>query len=170
MAQFTRGQLKSLVKECLVEILSEGLAKGDSHLIDPGPIQERRSPAPRSPSPPRSSSPALNSVVFGSSQPPQKKVPTSNMGPGKRQIPDSNRETASAIKSHISTITSDPVMSQIFADTAASTLQEQFHADRGQGRADVSSELVSDPLTDDFLSESAKNWSALAFPDSPKSR
>ncbi len=90
------------------------------------------------------------------------------MGLGKRPMPDASRENA--IRGQISAITSDPVMSQIFADTATSTLQEQIQADRGQGRADVSSELVADPLTDDFLSESAKNWSALAFSDSPKNR
>lgn len=160
MAQLTRGQLKSIVKECLVEILSEGLAGGDRGLSSE-PIQERRVPAQRTPAPPpRSASPALNSVVFGSSQPPAKKSPS-----GQRRPPPE-----ASINSQISAITTDPVMSQIFADTAASTLQEQIHADRGQGRADVSSELVSDPLTDDFLSESAKHWSALAFSDSPKAR
>lgn len=159
MAQLTRGQLKSIVKECLVEILSEGLAGGDRE-----PIQERRAPAPRTPTaPPRSASPALNSVVFGSGQPPAKKSPNINMGVGRRPLPEA------AIKSQISAITTDPVMSQIFADTASSTLQEQIHADRGQGRPDLDSETAPDPLSDAFLSESARNWSVLAFSDS-KSR
>lgn len=164
MAQLTRGQLKSIVKECLVEILSEGLAGGDRPLIAAEPLQERRAPANRTPvAPPRSASPALNSVVFGSSQQPTRKTSNTNMGPGRRPIPDS------AIKSQISAITSDPVMSQIFADTASSTLQEQIHADRGQGRPDLDSESAPDPLSDAFLSESARNWSVLAFSDS-KSR
>lgn len=166
MAQFTRGQLKSLVKECLVEILSEGLARGER--LETSAIQERKISTSKSPTPPRSSSPALNSVVFGSSQMPHKKTAAGNSDSNRRQSTESFRETS--IKSHIDTITSDPVMSQILADTAASTLQEQIHADRGQGRADVSSELVSDPITDSFLSESAKNWSALAFSDPPKAR
>lgn len=165
MAQLTRGQLKSIVKECLVEILSEGLAGGDKNSADLDSIQERRSLAPRNAaSPPRSSSPALNSVVFGSGQSVPKKPLATNMGSRKSQAAES------AIKSQISAITSDPVMSQIFADTATSTLQEQIHADRGQGRPDLTSESAPDPLSDGFLSESAKNWSILAFSDSPKSR
>ncbi len=164
MAQLTRGQLKSIVKECLVEILSEGLAGGDRPLMSAEPIQERRSPSPRTPAaPPRSSSPALNSVVFGSGQQTAKKSPNTNMGVGRRPLPEA------AIKSQISAITTDPVMSQIFADTASSTLQAQIHADRGQGRPDLDSESAPDPLSDAFLSESARNWSVLAFSDS-KSR
>lgn len=166
MAQLTRGQLKGLVKECLVEILSEGLSsRGETNLVSPESIQEKKSIAPKtSSSPLRSSSPALNSVVFGSGR-------SEANTPARRTAPENKKSDSTlAIKNHISTITSDPIMSQIFADTAASTLQEQIHADRGQGRPDVSSELIDDPLTDNFLSESAKNWSALAFSDSSKNR
>lgn len=169
MSQLTRGQLKSIVKECLVEILSEGLAGGDRNSLESNAIQERKSPTPRAPAPPtRSSSPALNSVVFGTGQAAPKKTENSNMGLGRRQTPDGNRETV--LKNHISTITTDPVMSQIFADTASSTLQEQIQADRGQGRPNLSLESAPDPISDNFLSESAKNWSILAFSDAPKAR
>lgn len=164
MAQMTRGQLKSIVKECLLEILTEGLAGGEREAAPVERMTEARPSAPRRPAaPPRSASPALNSVVFGSGQQPPKK----SGGQTPRRAPDAARENA--VRSHISALTSDPVMSQIFADTAASTLQEQIHADRGQGRPDLDSETAPDPLSDAFLSESAKNWSMLAFSDS-KSR
>lgn len=164
MSQLTRGQLKSIIKECLVEILSEGLAAGsDKHLITPEGLRESRRPTQSAPRiPPRSNSPALNSVVFGQKTP---KTPTV---PSKAQT--SQRKTDSIVKSQISAITEDSVMSQIFADTASSTLQEQLQADRGRGRPDLMSESVADPLSDDFLSASARNWASLAFSETPKTR
>lgn len=168
MAQFTRGQLKSLVKECLVEILTEGLAtSSDTHLMTPPGVQEQRQikQRPSASTPLRSGSPALNSVVFGSGQ---KKQAAPASKPVQREKMPSRFDTA--VREQISTLTSDPVMSQIFADTAASTLQEQIHADTGKGRPNLDVEAAPDPITDNFLSESAKNWAALAFSDSSKSR
>ena len=161
MSQLTRGQLKSIIKECLVEILSEGLAAGsDRHLITPEGLRESRRPTQSAPRiPPRSNSPALNSVVFNQKNPPE----LSKAQP-------SQRKTDSIVKSQISAITEDSVMSQIFADTASSTLQEQLQADRGRGRPDLMSESVADPLSDDFLSASARNWASLAFSETPKTR
>jgi hypothetical protein len=164
MSQLTRGQLKSLIKECLVEILSEGLAAGsDKHLITPEGLRESRRPTQSAPRiPPRSNSPALNSVVFGQKTPKAPTVPSKSH--------PSQRNPDSIFKSQISTITADPVMSQIFADTASSTLQEQIQADSGHGRPDLMSESVADPLSDDFLSASARNWASLAFSETPKTR
>ncbi len=156
MSQITRGQLKSLVKECLVEILSEGLLRGSQDNVSESVKSETRSQQPKSRIPLRSESPALRSVSFGSKAPapPQKKV------------------TELAVKSHVGAITSDPVMSQILEDTATTTLQEQIYAERAPGRsspADVVSES-SQAFHDDFLTESAKNWSTLAFSEMPRNR
>jgi len=156
MSQITRGQLKSLVKECLVEILSEGLLPGNREVVPEISKSEIRSQQTKNRIPLRSESPALKSVSFGSksSAAPQKKI------------------AESAIRTHVGALTSDPVMSQIFEDTATTTLQEQIYAERVPGRpsaADVMSESPQS-LTDDFLSESAKNWSTLAFSESPRNR
>lgn len=150
MSKFTRSQLKDLVKECLVEILSEGLAPGGV------PLHERRveaTPAPqRRPAPTRAGSPALNSVVFGSG------------APAKRP----QRQTASSkprIVDNIGSLTSDPVMSQIFADTASTTLQEQIQAEAGRPGGPSMTESVSDP---NDLFEGSENWATLAFADAPR--
>lgn len=149
MSKFTRSQLKDLVKECLVEILSEGLAPG-------GALHERRvesaTPTPRRPAPTRAGSPALNSVVFGSG------------APAKRpQRPQAS--PAPRVVDSIGTLTSDPVMSQILADTASTTLQEQIQAEAGRPGGPSMTESVSEP-TDLF--EGAENWATLAFADAPR--
>jgi len=158
MSKFTRDQLKDLVKECLVEILSEGLS-ADLRMVEstasvPPP---RRTPRPQPvPLPHRANSSALNSVVYGTGRPAQKVAD--------RASPPS--PPRSAIVESIGTLTSDPVMSQIFADTATTTLQEQFQAESGRPGTPSGDELVGSPV--DIFSESAKNWAALAFSESSR--
>ena len=185
MAQFTRGQLKSLVKECLVEILAEGLSVNiasvhtkkssnndtEKTLISSAPIQERnRALSNKTKSIAqslRSNSPALNSVVYGSNK--QEKNHTESYDV------DAERRLENVIRDNISYITDDPIMSQILSDTASTTLQEQFKADGVTNSmsniADNSSDdFAAGPLANDFLSNSAKNWETLAFSDTPKRR
>lgn len=156
MSQITRGQLKSIVKECLVEILSEGLLRGKNESVPEPTKIDSRPQQSKNRIPPRSESPALKSVSFGTRTPstPQKKI------------------AESAVRNHVGTITSDPVMSQILEDTATTTLQEQIYAERVPGRpsaADVMTES-SQVFPDEFLTESAKNWSTLAFSETPRNR
>jgi|MDTB01.3.fsa_nt_gb hypothetical protein len=58
--KLNRSSLKSLVKECLVEILSEGLSETSSMMIESAPTRKKatrkREPAPRRP--------ALDTVKF----------------------------------------------------------------------------------------------------------
>lgn len=150
MSKFTRDQLKNLVKECLVEILTEGLATSPVVVES----SERRPLAqPRSrPSPPpsRAMSPALNSVVFGT----------------KQQKPAAAPRRSNPIIENIGSVTSDPIMSQIFADTAATTLQEQVQAESSRPGMVSGDELVGSPT--DIFGESAQHWATLAFSDGPK--
>lgn len=151
MSKFTRSQLKDLVKECLVEILSEGLAPGTGHLQERAPAS-RQPTGGRPSAPSRSGSPALNSVVFGASA--SAKRPQRSPSP-----------LAPSVVDNIGALTSDPVMSQIFADTAITTLQEQIHAESHRPGAPSMTEAVTEP-TDLF--EGAENWAALAFADAPR--
>lgn len=158
MSKLTRGQLKDLVKECLVEILAEGLATPQTRVAAPSPSIKMNSQLrqPPRPIPTRAQSPALNAVSFSNT----------NLKP-----PQKNFE--SVVKQNVSLLTSDPVMSSIFSDTAATTLQEQIGADSSPGRM-VPDEMIagSDAGTDvegmDVFSESAKKWAALAFSEAPK--
>ena len=153
MAKLTKTQLKGIVKECLVEILTEGLA-GSEHLI------EARSPARRAPTrrkaQSRSRGTALDKMVYSQSKtstPSQEKV---------------NKNFDNAISETVSTLTSDPVMSQIFADTARTTLQERISAEAGKPGAVSMMETAAPGVNIeevDIFSESSQNWAALAFAD-----
>ena len=73
-----------------------------------------------------------------------------------------------------STMTDDPVMSAIFADTARTTLQEQYGADSSDprrsmmslagssGQADQAAQVVSNNNIEDLF-DGAGNWATLAF-------
>lgn len=160
MSQITRGQLKSIVKECLVEILSESLLKESTNSSPVSLKNEVLTNQIKNKIPPRSESPALKSVLYGQNS--SSKSPAAS-------LKNSNR---SAIKNHVGSITSDPIMSQIFEDTASTTLQEQIYAERSPGRSTLSDivEESSQEFSSEFLTESAKNWSTLAFSETPKNR
>jgi hypothetical protein len=151
MAKLSKSQLKEIVKECLVEILSEGLSgKGTSHLLEP--MQEsksrrtKRSAKKRMPT--RASSPALEKVAYA---------------PHHEQVPHDRFD--SAVDETVGTLTSDPMMAAIFADTARTTLQEQTGHDGSPGSvSQVESFAPGQDVSEvDIFADSSKNWAALAF-------
>jgi ribosomal protein S20 len=106
MAKMRKSQLKEIVKECLVEILSEGLASNSqaaarltsrtsSKKVNEGLTHSKKSATRRKT--------ALDSISYGESP-----------------------RLDSAIENSVSTLTSDPIMQSIFNDTARTTLQEQL--------------------------------------------
>ena len=136
MAKVTKTQLKSLVKECLVEILSEGLANEASTLVE--------SRAPRSPSKQKRTkpklNPALDKVAFGQT-----------------------------INDTVSTLTDDPVLADIFGDTARTTLQEQLSAESASPNVGVSPLSSNDPGIDtELFGDNADRWADLAFASAKK--
>lgn len=162
MSKFTRGQLKELVKECLVEILAEGLAHPPT---SPEPTRERdvrqsrSTPVTRSPQasmPPRSTSASLNSAVFDNA---------SRGGTSGFPRTESKKSTHNPVLTAIGRVTSDPIMSEIFADTAATTLAEQVQAEAGRPGAIAGSELTGEP---DMIFDGAQNWASLAFSEPVK--
>ena len=105
MSRLSRSQLKGLVKECLLEILSEGIGESESQMISES-TRPRRQRSSRESSSRRS---ALDHVSFGSKP---------------RENPRFNERVENNVKS----LTQDPVMQAIFSDTAKTTLQEQLAA------------------------------------------
>lgn len=98
-----KSELKMIVKECLLEILMEGVANNtqQSQTAQRGEIRENKI-ARKSP---------LEQIVPNRS--PQKRYEDRKVVP----------ETIKSI------VPNDPVMSSIFADTASTTLKEQIAAD-----------------------------------------
>ncbi len=139
MAKMSRGDLKSLVKECLFEILLE--ATEESGVM----AESKRKKAPRRD---RSSSrrPALDMMSMNNKKPTPK--------------PKKNFD--------VSELTSDPVMAAIFQDTAATTLVEQASAERRPGHAtastmDTAAKTVSQNDPSELFGAASKNWATLAF-------
>ena len=139
MAKLSRNQLKSLIKECLVEVLVEGLNPGSKSTS----LQEQVSPtkkrASRSSSSQKSLRPALDSVRFNQS-----------------------------VTESVAACTSDPILANILTDTARTTLQEQLGEEASHSRqvsvnGDQAAKMAasSDPV--DMFGDAANNWAALAF-------
>ena len=145
MAKLSKSSLKMIVKECLVEILQEGLM-ADTVISESSTRRAvkkkriRKEPAPRSTS--------LDNIRFDKSEPEPNKNFEKNV-----------RETANAM-------TDDPVLSSILADTAMTTLQEQTSAEsRGMPAAgsDRAAMAAAMSTPDELFSESASKWADLAF-------
>ena len=150
MAKFSRNQLKSLVKECLVEILEEGIGTPGAQL------QESRSRRSASKQPAtHTRRRGLDNITYGS----KKKV--------------ENPDFKNNVKQSVRSLTPDPVLQAIFSDTAKTTLQEQINDNGSNSTAEAqiamqgdsaSREMIqSDPMS--MFGESSQNWAALAFSD-----
>ena len=135
--------LKSIVKECLVELLAEGLSGGDTESLTES-IEKR----------PRKSIPSEPQSDVYSNFNKQMKV---------------NASFEEKTKQVISNATSDPVMASLLEDTAKTTLQEQNTADRpNQFTAkptDTYSQAVSESDPMEMFGGASNNWAALAFSD-----
>ena len=148
MAKLTKNALKSIVKECLLEILVEGLAGQDV----PEPLMEARrprKPTSKRPQEKRSRRPALDNINFGNK-----------------------------VQVAVGGLTDDPVLSSILADTATTTLQEQYEQAPSSNNAQPShlhqvsvhgdqaakATAQADPM--DMFGGASANWASLAFPGS----
>tara|TARA_E500000331_G_C17199540_1_gene688652 strand:+ start:713 stop:1141 length:429 start_codon:yes stop_codon:yes gene_type:complete len=140
MAKVSRSMLKGIVKECLVELLAEGLSGGDTRELN--------------------ESISNNAVSFKNS------VKRTQKPAAKKVVNESFEENTRKV---ISNTTSDPVMASLLEDTAKTTLQEQNSADSSNRFAakatDSYSRAVdsSDPV--ELFGEASNNWAALAFSD-----
>lgn len=150
MSRLSRSQLKGLVKECLLEILSEGIGGSESQMISESASPRRQQRPSRERSSRKS---ALDHVSFGAQSAPNPKF----------------NETVENIGK---SLTQDPVMQAIFSDTAKTTLQEQLNAGGpaspqgsvlSQGDDAARHMASSDPS--DLFSGASQNWAALAFGD-----
>lgn len=146
MAKITRSVLKSLVKECLVEILVEGIDGSSADLLeeslDHQPAQTRQ----KKPDP----------MIEINQR--RKQLDSRMVDTRQKQLDEQNAK-------NISMLTEDPMMAEIFADTAATTLQEQIESKGKMSYrtpGDHASQVVSQNDPSDLFS-GAGNWADLAF-------
>ena len=147
MAKVSKSLLKEIVKECLVEILAEGITGGDTNSLVES-VQKVKSTK-------RVSS---KDRIMKNILPPKQKVVNENFEKNMRSV--------------ISNTTQDPVMAELLADTAQTTLQEQNSADSGSRFAarptDSVSQVVAESDPTELFGGAANNWAQLAFSDSAK--
>ncbi len=141
MSKVTKSVLKNIVKECLVEILQEGIS---SDML----IKESRS----------------SRKMSGLAKASKRIRPGDAMHPGLDNVRFTKKVDEAA-----SGLTDDPIMSSIFKDTAQTTLQNQFNAEQGRGsmpahQGDTASQAVATNEINDLF-EGADKWAALAFSD-----
>lgn len=150
MSKLLRSELKDIVKECLVEILAEGIGSTPSRSVTQKRTQQRHQ-SKRINETKRKS--YLDNIVFNKS----KNIPNEY-----GEIPQVNIKT---------NITKDPTLNAILADTAKSTLQEQIAAEsRGSRVNPVSNDPISKIVDknnpeDLFGASAASKWAQLAFFD-----
>ncbi len=140
MAKVTRSVLKEMVKECLVEILSEGLVNSSDQLHESKKRKPRQRKAER-----------VDASVFQE----RKKMLRKNIS-----------VQENAVKNRVNNITQDPIMQDILADTAATTFKEQplteSAAKRDYVPGDAAAKAVYDNELEDLF-DGAENWASLAF-------
>ena len=151
MAKINRSSLKLIVKECLVEILQEGLSGTESTNF----ISESSNGLKR---PKRRSAPRRNALDLIQHSASEK---------------NKNQDFDKRIKNNVSSMTDDPVLSDILSDTAKTTLQEQFSADRkgpsgtilpSSANGDVAARAVAASSPEDiFGNDVSSKWAKLAF-------
>jgi hypothetical protein len=130
----TKDQLKMIVKECLVEILSEGIG------------------------------PSIDKNIYESKRHQQVK----NLAPqkAKQAAPTPTAALKETIKREAG---GNPVMADIFADTAATTLQTMIESDRSkaalQPTGKVERIVAAASPEQIFGEEAASKWASLAFMD-----
>ncbi len=134
MSKLSREKLKKimgpLVKECLVEILQEGISGVNMSQPNRSSVTESRE---------------LKTLQ-------------------RRKKATDNIKFEKAVKSSAESLSQDPIMQSIFADTAKTTLQEQYSAGT-PGAGAVTTSAASNPSapSPEEVFPGAQNWSELAF-------
>lgn len=146
--KLSKSELKSIVKECLVELLSEGLGGNQSF---GSPFVPQRSSLP----------PQLSDNI---------RRKTAQESKVQRTSISNNAALSEAIKKESG---GDKILESILADTASSTLPKFLQA--GDGKVPLSpigggiaEQLVSQTNPEDLFGDDvASKWSNLAFMNSP---
>jgi len=154
-----KALFKSLVKECLVEILSEGLSPKSDQQRDLTESVDRKS---------KRSLPGMDQIKEAQQKSMQSRGSyldqVSFGAKSKSRDPEPAPEKT---KNLVSRVTSDPIMRDILADTAASTLKEQYEVPgrptMGATPADEAAKIVASADPTDLFSGASEKWASLAF-------
>tara|TARA_B100000131_G_scaffold89528_1_gene86279 strand:- start:70 stop:570 length:501 start_codon:yes stop_codon:yes gene_type:complete len=162
MSKLSRSVLKQIVKECIVEVFEESFFPGSVNNISNSQMNERlesSSKSTRNKRPQKAQHQKrrshYDSISYGSSNSENKS--------------SKNHRFDERVNEVTSKLTSDPVMSSIFKDTAATTLQEQMSGESNRSNAmpagDQAARIVNSASPEDIFGDAAGKWAQLAFAD-----
>jgi hypothetical protein len=143
--KLSRTLLKEIVKECLVELLFEGIGEDEGLMEAVQPKRRQRS---------------LQEAV--EEQQVSRKRPVSRKSTPTNPKHQSN-PMVDQVQASISGLTNDPVMADIFADTARTTLVEQMNNEGRRAPATVEAATVANTEDISDLFSGAKDWATIAF-------
>jgi len=161
LARLSKNKLKIIVKECLVEILEEGLSSSTGISAMQHPSQTLKRPK--------------KTGIVGESRlerenKSMRRIASDNISYGAASEDSGNQKLNAAIETAVSSVTDDPIMSSIFSDTARTTLQEQYNRESQKGasvmmQGDNAAKVASQSDPADLFGAASQNWAALAFSD-----
>lgn len=174
----TKKAIKSIVKECLIEILAEGLVSTNPATLREtrelrGTLQESHETLSRG----RNIS--ERSLANHASQVTPARKPASRsqsyLDSVKVGVDNYQDREMGNVKKQVQSITNDPIMSDIFADTAMTTLREQKESGRASGPSvmaggDQAAKIVDQSAPEELFGGSANKWADLAFAPSIRHR
>tara|TARA_A100001515_G_C4592282_1_gene216396 strand:+ start:8928 stop:9440 length:513 start_codon:yes stop_codon:yes gene_type:complete len=166
MQKLSRNILKEIVKECIVEIFEESFFGGPGELMNEN-VQHYQSDRNQTSARRTSRRPQRSNQQNISRR---KGLDNISYASEEKSRPVQNEAFNRKINNITSNMTSDPVMTDIFKDTAATTLQSQIGAETNKGMhvlagGDSAAKQAyhSDPT--ELFAESASKWASLAFAD-----
>jgi len=151
--KLSKGVLKEIVKECLIEILAEGLVSDNkTSARSPKTLKESMINA------------ASSSVKSKSTKKRPSYLDSINFdNKGGEKVKNEKLDQIA------SNVTKDPILSEMLMDTAHTTLQEQIAAESNKqfvatGKGDEAQRIVESNNPEDiFGGEAANKWASLAF-------
>lgn len=143
--KLSRTLLKEIVKECLVELLFEGIGEDEGLLEAVQPKRRQRT---------------LREAVDEQQENPKRR-PTSRKSTPTQKTKEN--PIIDQVQASISGLTNDPVMADIFADTARTTLMEQMNNEGRRAPATVEAAAVANTEDMGDLFSGANNWATIAF-------
>jgi len=168
----SRNVIKNLVKECLIEILAEGLVGNNTATISEsreikGSLYEANERLIKEERINTNTSTTRSKPVTS-----KRKSYLDSITTGVDNARGVNN-TDDLIKEKVSSLTQDPIMSDIFADTAMTTLREQKENGRNSGpsvaaQGDPAAKVVDQSLPEDLFGGAASKWANLAFAPSAR--
>jgi len=165
--KLSKDDLKEIVKECLVELLSEGLA-GNKSLSESRATRNLPAQQTRQVMSPLSG----RSTSAGAQQQRTSMYDKMSFMPQKEQVQKVASQKKINPLSMVKDLTSDPILAGVLAETASSgqylnmgERERPTHDDQVMSGGDAAARMMLQADPTDMFGESANKWSTLAFAD-----